>query len=207
MLSAGPPRNATHWRISLDNLKDYVVSFDNVLDEEFCTKLINQFDTASNSPHFRQSKHSWDLDYRSFKELNISKDESFAWAHSHFYDVTQSLVDDYKKICRTMFFPEKFGFEDARMKKYENDGFDQFGWHVDVGDYPSARRYLVVFYYLNDVEEGGETVFHFGSSKYAIIKPKRGRIVMFPPMWMFPHIGTKPISSTKYIVSTYLHYL
>lgn len=192
---------------SLDNLKDYVLSFDNILDKDFCAKLIDQFNTASDSPHYRESKHSWDEDYRSFNELNISKDSNFAWAHSKFYEVTQSLVEEYKNRCKVLFFPKKFGFEDARMKRYDNNGFDQFGWHVDVGDYPSARRYLVTFYYLNDVQEGGETIFYFGDSKYASIKPKCGRIVMFPPMWMFPHTGTRPVSSPKYIVSTYLHYL
>jgi hypothetical protein len=62
-----------------------------------------------------------------------------------------------------------------------------------------------MFTYLNDVEEGGETEFEseFGFT----VKPKQGRMVVFPPMWMFPHRGKQPISNSKYILSTYLHYV
>jgi hypothetical protein len=65
-----------------------------------------------------------------------------------------------------------------------------------------------MFYYLNDVEEGGETAFDDKVSEYYLkVKSKQGRIVMFPPMWMYPHKGLKPISNPKYIISTYMHYL
>jgi len=54
------------------------------------------------------------------------------------------------------------------------------------------------------VEEGGETYFT-GIGK--CIVPKRGRLLIFPPLWMFPHSGEEVISNTKYILSTYLHYV
>lgn len=189
------------------NISDYILSFDNVLDQEFCSKLIEEFELTGESEYKRKSEHKWDQDYRSFTELNVSRDEHFKWAHDKFFEVSKELARGYRQQCQAHFFPKQFGFEDARMKKYENNDKDQFGWHVDVGDYPSARRYLVIFYYLNDVEEGGETVFALNDEKLVQVRPKRGRIVMFPPMWMFPHIGAKPISNPKYIVSTYLHYL
>jgi hypothetical protein len=56
-------------------------------------------------------------------------------------------------------------------------------------------------WYLNDVETGGETVF-----KDLIIQPKKGTLLIFPPLWMFPHKGNAPIGESKYIMSTYLHY-
>jgi len=48
---------------------------------------------------------------------------------------------------------------------------------------------------------GGETRF-----VDVMIKPKKGNLLVFPPLWMFPHAGLIPISSPKYIISTYLHY-
>jgi hypothetical protein len=56
-------------------------------------------------------------------------------------------------------------------------------------------------WYLNDVESGGNTVF--GD---VIITPKKGTLVMFPPLWMYPHRGEPPLSGPKYIMSAYLHY-
>ena len=73
----------------------------------------------------------------------------------------------------------------------------------EEGDHDSARRFLVLFFYLNDVEEGGETYFQ---DIDFTVQPKEGRLLIFPPTWMFPHAGLKPVSNDKYIAGTYLHY-
>jgi len=36
------------------------------------------------------------------------------------------------------------------------------------------------------------------------VKPQCGRLLMFPPYWMYQHQGLPPISGEKYILSTYL---
>ena len=57
--------------------------------------------------------------------------------------------------------------------------------------------------YLNDVHEGGRTIF----SDDVNITPEKGKMIMFPPLWLFPHAGEKPKSNAKYILGSYLHYL
>ena len=84
-----------------------------------------------------------------------------------------------------------------------NNNYDQFKDHVDVQDYASARRFLVGFLYLNDVEEGGETSF---PKLNFDISAKCGTILLFPPTWQYRHAGKPPVSNNKYIVGTYLHY-
>ncbi len=76
-------------------------------------------------------------------------------------------------------------------------------------DHESAKRFLVAFFYLNDVEEGGETGFKYNRNQEPLlkVKPETGKLLMFPPFWTHPHIGYPPISGTKYIIGTYLHYL
>jgi hypothetical protein len=190
----------------MKNLADYIMVLDNVLSKETCEILIDAFDKTEDLV-IRDSK--WNQDYKSFKEINLTTNPEFAEAQQVFYDKTQEIYDFYKKHCKVEFFPEQIGFEDVRMKRYDANDLDQFGWHTDVGDYASARRFLVMFYYLNDVEEGGETIFNdkINNEINLTIKPKQGRIVVFPPMWMYPHKGMKPISGSKYIVSTYCHYI
>jgi hypothetical protein len=100
-------------------------------------------------------------------------------------------------------WPEKFGFEQIRFKKYEVNNVDEFQEHVDVMDYASAKRFLVFFLYLKD-NEGGHTSFPEYKMK---VQPKTGRLLMFPPMWNYKHIGHKPIQQPKYIVGSYLHYI
>ena len=89
------------------------------------------------------------------------------------------------------------------MHKYSATAGDRFDTHIDVGNHESARRFVSFFMYMNDVTEGGETFFEQLDYK---VTAKCGRIVMFPPMWMFPHAGLPPVSDDKYIVTTYLHY-
>ena len=100
-------------------------------------------------------------------------------------------------------FPAKYAFEEYRLKKYTQYG-DEFRDHVDVQDHSSARRFLVIFLYLNDGFNGGTTSF----PKLDLdIEPKCGRLLIFPPNWMFRHAGRPVEDGTKYIVGSYLHYL
>ena len=83
------------------------------------------------------------------------------------------------------------------LKHYEkNDG--RYNWHVDVGSgsWRSNSRMLVTMWYLNDVEEGGETEF---KHQDVSIKPKKGSVVIFPAFATHLHRGKMPLSGDKYI--------
>ena len=49
-------------------------------------------------------------------------------------------------------------YRHVNIHKYEVNDKDEFKEHVDVMDYASAKRFLVMFLYLND-NEGGLTEF------------------------------------------------
>ena len=115
----------------------------------------------------------------------------------HNEDFTRKVIPFIKQ------WPEKYGFEQVRFKKYEDNDKDEFREHVDVTDYNSARRFLVFFLYLNN-NDGGETTF----PEYDIkIKPETGKVLMFPPLWTYKHTAEKPKNQPKYIVGSYLHYV
>ena len=57
---------------------------------------------------------------------------------------------------------------------------------------------LIFLWYLNDVEEGGETEFWQGEYK---IKPEVGKMIIFPDCWTFPHCEKIPLSCNKYILT------
>lgn len=88
----------------------------------------------------------------------------------------------------------------------ENDSFHP---HIDAWEQGTSSRGLSIIFYLNDVEEGGETVFHTaqgpGGEPFKI-KPKRRRVVIFPSSFPYVHEGTKPISGKKHIVVSWLHF-
>ena len=181
-------------------MKNYISVFDNVLERSFCENLIKKFEAHSGSQIVRDDQ------FKNFTEINFAETSDFADEQNYILQKIQPYVVEYTKIHGIEFFPPKIGYEQVRMKRYSPDGKDEFRHHVDVGDYASARRFLVMFFYLNDVEEGGETAF-IGIDHDARVQPKAGRMLCFPPMWTHPHAGLPPVSGPKYIAGTYLHYI
>ena len=62
--------------------------------------------------------------------------------------------------------------------------------------------------YLNDDFEDGETYFPVFESK---VKPKQGRLFIFPPTWNYLHRGIPPRNpsgrGSKYFIMTHLNYI
>lgn len=181
-------------------LNDLVQVYDDVLDEQICSGLIEIYEE-------NQSNHErYDNEGRpNFTQLNFTDCQNSAKEQSLHAIVVNKVLEHRQKYYSLMderVFPVDNHFEHFRIKKYNPDGNDFYDTHVDVTDYPCARRYLSFIFYLNDVNAGGETVF-----TDLTINAKKGRLVVFPPLWMFPHKGNPPISGPKYILSTYLHYI
>ena len=79
----------------------------------------------------------------------------------------------------------------------------RYVYHNDSSIDWSNKKYrlLTYLFYLNNVDEGGETEF-WGEYK---IKPEAGKLVLFPASWIYPHRGMMPISSNKYIITGWLY--
>jgi hypothetical protein len=89
---------------------------------------------------------------------------------------------------------------DLTLKRYRPMDGERFQLHFD-SIYSVSHRYLVFLWYLNDVAEGGETRF---PQLDIAVSPKAGRLLIFPPYWMYQHEGATPRSGDKFILSTYL---
>jgi hypothetical protein len=86
----------------------------------------------------------------------------------------------------------------AKYVKHEG----KYDYHHDFHSmkHDGSHRYLTFIWYLNDIEDGGETEF-FG---YYKIKPEKGKLLLFPATWCFPHRGCMPFSCDKYIITGWL---
>ncbi len=85
------------------------------------------------------------------------------------------------------------------VKKYaQKEGY--YHAHVDASVKKNSNRILASILYLNTVTSGGETEFTNLDLK---IQPVAGRLLLFPPMWMYPHRAVMPQSHDKYTVNTF----
>lgn len=185
-------------------MKSYITVYDDVLSSEYCQELIERFES---NPQCHQHEQSMDVSWQmQFTQINFYQHEVFKNDVVYLTGLFRTAVEHYKRDNRIELFqwPKEYSFEQIRMKRYLPGGKDRFDTHVDVTDLDSARRILVAFFYLSDDFEGGETDF---PQLGMMAKPKTGRLIMFPPMWGWPHRSNPIVSgNSKYIVGTYLHY-
>ncbi len=184
----------------MDELCDLIRFYDNVLDPQVCQFLIGVFNKFTDK-HERQDNEG----KPNFTQFNLTKNRDLSEEINNVHNIMIKKTLEYRNIyyefIDSRVFPEQHAFEEFRIKKYNPGGTDRFDTHVDVINHETSRRYLSFMWYLNDVDHGGNTVF-----KDVTIKPKTGSLLIFPPLWMYPHKGEPPISGEKYVISTYLHY-
>jgi hypothetical protein len=107
------------------------------------------------------------------------------------------------EVPETKYWPNNYAYEEIRIKCYRHTDNQLFDTHIDAFNILSSPRMLAFFFYLDDVPVGGETEFINLNVK---ITPKKGRLLMFPPHWMYPHRGCPPVSNTKYICSSFVRF-
>ena len=179
---------------------NYIKTYDNVLTANQCQHLIDKFE---------DSKNQWiktELEgHRSFTEININLHNDWQEYVKILYESLNPYIAKYVKECniKNNQWPEKYGWEQIRFKKYEVNDRDEFKEHVDVTDYATAKRFLVFFLYLNNNKEGFTTFTEYDTT----VQPETGKLLMFPPLWTHKHTATKPKEYPKYIIGSYLHYL
>jgi len=186
--------------LPLADLRSYVQWFDAALPPEFCTQMITAFEqmTTHQAPNGRG--HQPALDASAWTELNIQPHVDTAFMGFFYARIDEYLARYNASLPMTLPVPNRPKLEDLRIKRYSSAARDQFQPHFDAGD-AHMNRYMVFLWYLNDVTEGGETGFPDLGIK---VQARAGRLLMFPPYWMFQHVGFAPISNDKYIVSTYM---
>ncbi len=176
------------------SLSDHIMLFADALSPTHCRTLIDRFESSQQHEMCqRESGHS-------FVQLDIT--ENWPDQHKLLVPVFLSYLNKYQDAVKAYFWPPKFSFEHLRLKRYLPNGRDSFPVHVDVMGQAAARRFMTAIIYLND-PAGGETVF---PSLDISIAPEPGKLLAFPPLWLFPHAGLPPQSSPKYILHTYLCY-
>jgi hypothetical protein len=98
-----------------------------------------------------------------------------------------------------------FRLGEINAQKYEAQDGGYPYWHSEI--YPqqnttdALHRNLLFMFYLNDVQEGGETEFFYQGAK---IKPKAGRMVIAPAGFTHTHRGNVPRSNDKYILTSWV---
>jgi len=181
-----------------NQLSSLIKIYHNALPDKLCNKFIQFFEENPKSHNLNGKKRYDYLQNSQWTELDLIKN----LPHDDLQQFSEIMLEhksQYEIDCGLSQLPDPKGFSDMRLKKYNPNGIDKFELHYDNYG-PVSDRYLVFLWTLNNVEKGGETEF---VDLDLSLKPERGRLVMFPPYWMFKHKANPPISNPKYIINTF----
>ena len=190
--------------MATDDLRHYVRVYDRALEAGFCTQLIDSFNSLQRFQQVNGRALRAGLEESAWTELNITRLSDAGFTSFFRLQIDQTLERYNRDIGLTIPVPNSPKFADLIMKRYRPGRVagqeERFQLHFDAVNH-LANRYLVMLWYLNDVSGGGETRF---PQLDLHVAAQAGRLVVFPPYWMYQHEGLVPVSGDKYILSTYL---
>ncbi len=182
-----------------DKISDLIKIYNNAIPKGLCDNFIKFYEKNKNLQSINGKKRHDHLRESRWTEIDLIK-------HLPREDLKQfsfimlDFKKQYEQDCGIPELPAPKGFADMRLKKYETNQEDSFEVHYDNFG-PVSNRYLVFLWTLNNVEEGGETEF---VDLDISLKPEAGRLIVFPPYWMYRHRALQTISNPKYIINTFI---
>jgi hypothetical protein len=197
---------------------EFIREYKNSISVEICDEIIRKFELEEDkysgrtitgvNTHIKDTTDYVLYDYNNNKLIkdiwkNIDKilyDE----LHHKLKSYITELDDIFFNDISYNLFKNQFLSDDGFMIQKYKQGIGKYIYHHDfkVDMIQNRHRVITYLWYLNDVDEGGTTEFLGGKLH---IKPEKGKLILFPASWSFPHRGNVPISSDKYIITGWFY--
>lgn len=178
----------------------YIKVYENAIVSSVCDDIIQYFEKNKDNQYDGRVGGDGRLD----KNIKVCKEVVYHTNNTYNTVLCQVLKKKFEEYVKIIPYIHHLHLIDEpwRIKKYnKNEGF--FNWHIDNGSTHKSRLISAIFY-LNDVMEGGETIFKI-DEKEIKITPKKGSLLLFPANFVYVHKGEIPITNDKYIISTFLN--
>jgi prolyl 4-hydroxylase len=182
------------------DLRHFIRVYDDALPAAWCTRLLKGFDALSTHQARNGRELRAGLEDSAWTELNVTRHGDPLTAGFFRSRIDEALARYNADVQLDIPIPNSPAFADLVLKRYRPNSAERFQLHFDAINHLS-NRYLVLLWYLNDVEHGGATRFPRLDFE---VTARAGRLLMFPPYWMYQHEGLPPESGDKFILSTYL---
>ena len=169
--------------------EDFIGVWDNVILDDFNNLIIKTLDESTHIvPRSNTSVKDTQLDIAAFNPT-----------------ISNHIMCAVRSCCEQYFdwypFLKNFTFISTTcllQKTNPTEGYHD--WHSESNNIACANRTLVWSVYFNDLDDSGETEFLYQKKK---IKPKAGRVLIFPGSFTHLHRGNPPYKS-KYIATGWL---
>ena len=187
----------------MKDFKDLIYEMHDALDKKTCDDIIQRFRHDDRKAPGITTSGEVMPELKKSMDLAISDlDEWEDIDRTLFQSLAENLEEYSKQILEIIGNPlwsSEIKDTGYNIKRYRQN--DYYNWHVDCQTYIEGwTRTIAGIWYLNEVEEGGETEFAFGHK----VVPEIGKLILFPATWNFPHRGLSPIKGNKYIITSFV---
>jgi len=190
-------------------MNNYIYQKHNSLSKNNCNKIIELFEKETNSKYEGVTFSGLNKNIKNTTDYSINKNDN-NWTDIYNLLVLELQIN-LKNYINSLYinsFDEKYKYfensdlstNDFMIQRYIKS-HGKYIYHHDFSKRSTEHRVITFLWYLNTIEEGGETEF-WGNYK---IKPEEGKLIFFPSLWCFPHCGSVPISDNKYIITGWLY--
>jgi len=191
----------------MDNLQDYIKVFD-CMNAEECDVVMDWINSGKYISPFRKAttENYNDPQGDAIESQSRTNDNALIFPQTEFDEfIYQKISQSYHKWLSSIekgmagmwsLFYTNVVDSGYLINRYTETQF--YNYHIDVLKDVTKRRILSMCLYVNDDYEGGEIEF-----PYFCHKPKRGEIIVFPSIWLYPHRSRPVITGTKYSIVTW----
>jgi Rps23 Pro-64 3,4-dihydroxylase Tpa1-like proline 4-hydroxylase len=185
---------------STRTLEEYIFTLDNVVPEELCNRILEEYRESNLWNATMVGDGSIDnrirnCDVISMSEVRILEEnlDIRKKLDEDFYVCASNAINEYRKVFPDVASEIDTGYD---LLRYNEGQF--YTQHTD--SFKKQQRSVSCSFLLNDEYEGGEFAFF---DREIIIRGGKGSIVMFPSNFMFPHEVMPVISGTRYSIITW----
>lgn len=174
-------------------------------DTEMCDEIVNFFE--SNPSDQSAGAIGGGVDESQKKTMDISikpkqlQEEKYKIFNTYIKNVV-NCFNDYKEQWPFLNSIKDMEIGTFNLQKYSPGGHFS-AIHTERDSSSNMHRVLAFMTYLNDVEEGGDTSFHFYNIN---VKPKKGKTIIWPAEWTHAHAGNLVKQGSKYIVTGWIQF-
>ncbi|MBF0255718.1 MAG: 2OG-Fe(II) oxygenase [Gammaproteobacteria bacterium] len=169
------------------------------LPESFCAEVIRRFE-ANPEQQRRGVIGQTGAEFNDIKrtmDLVVSDKDDWQDIDQMFFRCCAAALKEFRQ--RFDYFQGPFKDMGYQVQRYQEGEF--YHWHIDGGSHQFSQRQLVMLWYLNAVEQGGETDFLYQELS---VTPETGKLVIFPPFWTHEHRARAVTKGVKYIATTWI---
>jgi hypothetical protein len=186
---------------------NFIEIYDNVLTKEQCNAIVSWFEEQSHKIKGLTYDYNGKLKVDNSFKSDIEIPETYLSADilpsQLIYPALCDGIERYKqKYISSIDVMNQWRVDDEyNLQKYdgEEDGFKK--WHCESAGLTSCHRILAWMIYLNQAQSGTEFVH------YRTVRPRTGRLVIWPASWTHVHRSQLPNRGLKYIATGWVSFV